>query len=245
MNKQRRIFIWGIMLILFASCMLGISACNSNKLVEESEKTYCGIVTDHAMSVVNEGDIVGRSYIIISTADDTEICFWMKKNHGCEAKVGDMVTIESAIEEGTNLLVATKVTVDDGFLGFDKEDFIVVDEADTHDGFHGDGSYYLILDCSENKEKALENIKVWKKLPLSKNLELIMYGNESGTYGYKLAEEAKIPEIENGYYYFCDRHAESTDSSDDSNLFNRASFNFTLAVYDSDTDRMYYFEFDT
>lgn len=243
-QKQRMGRIWLILTIL---CVLTISGCGSNKTVEGSEKTYYGVVTDRAMSVVKEGDRTGRPYIIISTADGTEISFWMEKSHRCNAQIGDTVTIESAMEEGTNLLVATKVTVEETYFGFSKDDFIVEEETDTHGGFHGDGSYYLMLDCSENREKALENVKGWKELPLSKNLNLIMYGGEKDgmTYGYNLAEEAKIPEIENGYYYFCDRHSESIDSSDDANLLSRTSFNFTLAIYDSDTDRMYYLEFDT
>lgn len=133
------------------------------------------------------------------------------------------------------------------YFGFAKKDFDVVEELDTHGGFHGDGSYYLILDCSENKKEALELIKYWKKLPLSENLELIMFGGEREgiTYGYNLSEEAKMPKVENGYYFFQDRSSESTNSEDDSELLNRYSFNFSIAVYDSDTDILYYFEFDT
>ena len=132
-------------------------------------------------------------------------------------------------------------------FGFAKKDFSVVEELDTHGGFHGDGSYYLILDCSNNKEKALEKVQDWNGLPLSENLNLIMYGGEKDgvTYGYELAEEAHIPKIENGYYIFEDRSAESKDSTDDTELFDRCSFNFSIAIYDCDTDKMYYFEFDT
>lgn len=129
------------------------------------------------------------------------------------------------------------------YAGFGKEDFEVVEEKDTHGGFHGDGTYYLILDCSDNKEKALEIVNGWKEMPLSENLKVVMYGDE--TYNYYFAEEAKIPEITNGYYYFCDRHSDSTDAGDDTNLLRRASFNFTVAIYDSDTNRLYYAEFDT
>lgn len=133
------------------------------------------------------------------------------------------------------------------YFGFAKNDFSVVEELDTHGGFLGDGSYYLILDCSNNKEKSLEMIKDWNKLPLSENLNLIMYGGEKDgvTYGYNLAEEAHMPKIENGYYMFEDRSSESKDSTDDSELFDRYSFNFSIAVYDCDTNIMYYFEFDT
>ena len=48
------------------------------------------------------------------------------------------------------------------YFGFCKEDFVVVDESDTHGGFHGDGYYYFILDCSNNKEEALEIVKAGK-----------------------------------------------------------------------------------
>lgn len=133
------------------------------------------------------------------------------------------------------------------YFGFAKKEFSVVEELDTHGGFHGDGSYYLILDCSHDREKALEKVRNWNELPLSENLKLIMYGGEKDdvAYGCELAEEAHIPKIENGYYIFEDRHSKSEDRQDDSELFNRSSYNFSLAIYDCDTDRMYYFEYDT
>ena len=131
------------------------------------------------------------------------------------------------------------------YFGFTKKDFSVIEELDTHGGFQGEGSHYLILDCSDNKEKALEIVRDWKKLPLSKNLNHIVYGEEDINFEINLAEEAHIPKIENGYYIFVDSQAEGKDSRDDSELFNRSSFNFEIAVYDCDTDKMYYVEFDT
>ena len=133
------------------------------------------------------------------------------------------------------------------YFGFRKKDYEVKEETDTHGGFHGDGAYHLIMDCSENKGKALEIVSSWNQLPLSENLNLIMYGGERDgmTYGFNLAELANMPTIENGCYCFYDRHSESTDSGSDANLFDRASFNFSLAVYDFDTNMMYYFEYDT
>ena len=99
-----------IILFLALVCILSLVAC-SRKLVEGSEKTYYGTVTDHAMSVVNEGDMQGRAYITIST-DNGDVLFWLAK--GCEtnAKIGDKVIIESAIEKQTDLLVATGITVE-------------------------------------------------------------------------------------------------------------------------------------
>lgn len=131
-----------------------------------------------------------------------------------------------------------------GYFGFEKKDFDVVDETDSHGGFHGDGTYFLILDCSKNKELSMKLVKDWKVLPLTENLHTILYGND--TYGaLLLEEEGSIPVISNGYYYFYDRHSESIDFSDDTELLHRYSYNFTLAIYDSDTDIMYYVEFDT
>ena len=96
-------------LILIFACVLNLVACDS-KLVEGSEKTYCGIVTDRAMSVVNEEDYQGRAYISITTGNE-DLMFWLTKDCETNAKIGDKVIIESAMEERTNLLAATNVTV--------------------------------------------------------------------------------------------------------------------------------------
>ena len=133
------------------------------------------------------------------------------------------------------------------YFGFKTNTFTVIDEKDTHGGFHGDGSYYLILDCSEKREQATELTKDWTPLPLTENLQLIMYGGERNgvNYGNNLAGEAGWPIINNGVYKFVDRHSEAVDKSDDTNLFNRHSYNFSVAVYDLDTNTLYYFELDT
>lgn len=133
-------------------------------------------------------------------------------------------------------------------FGFAKKDFVVVEELDTHGGFQGEGSYYLTLDCSNNIKKSLKIIKDWNKLPLSESLNYIMYGEvrDGLTYGNELAKkEAHIPEIKNGYYMFEDRHSESKDSKDDTELLDRHSYNFSIAIYDCDTNKMYYFEYDS
>ncbi|MGN0182242.1 MAG: hypothetical protein ACI4DP_07535 [Candidatus Ornithomonoglobus sp.] len=128
-----------------------------------------------------------------------------------------------------------------------QKNFEVISSGDTHGGFVGDGDYYLILDCSKKKEKALKAVSKWNKLPMTENLNLIMYGGERDgvTYGYELAENAHMPYIENGYYYFLDRHRKADNIHSDKELFDRASFNFSIAVYDTDTDLLYYYRFDT
>ena len=99
-----------IALLLACICALSLVAC-SWKLVEGSEKTYYGTVTDRAMSVVNEGDRQGRAYISITT-DNGDVQCWFTEDCETNARIGDRVIVESAVEEHTNLLVAISVTVE-------------------------------------------------------------------------------------------------------------------------------------
>ena len=123
----------------------------------------------------------------------------------------------------------------------------VIEEEDTHGGFLGDGHYYLILDCSQDAERARSVIREWEPLPLSHNLNLMMYGGEENgrSYSFFCAEEAHWPNVAHGFYRFMDRHPEAEDPSDDSALLGRPSFNFSVAVYDTDSDILYYYELDT
>ena len=133
------------------------------------------------------------------------------------------------------------------YFEFNTSDFAVLEEKDTHGGFHGEGSYYIVLDCSQNADKARSIVENWTTLPLSENLHIVMYGGEKNgiNYGYNFAEEAHWPTIKNGVYKFVDRHGESKNISDDSEILDRYSFNFSVAVYDLDSDILYYFEIDT
>ena len=51
--------------------------------------------------------------------------------------------------------------------------------------------------------------------------------------------------LKEGYYFIYDRHSESTEPFDSTEILERASLNFTAAIYDADTDRLYYVEVDT
>ena len=131
----------------------------------------------------------------------------------------------------------------------------ILEESDSHGGSHGDGM--LFQQISFEDDKVLEEIKGnqnWKAFPLSRNIEALVYGVKEETedcvrmYGPYLTDEnwnTIIPEIQNGYYYFYDRHSDSEDPYNDENVLDRASLNFTLALYDSDHNVLYYVEFDT
>lgn len=126
----------------------------------------------------------------------------------------------------------------------------IENKIDEH-AFNGDGDYFIKANCSESPDDILDQISDWKTLPLSENLQIMMYGGKKGTttYWHNLAEKIGIPLIENGYYYFVDRFAKNYNDIDDiysdEALLGRSSFNFTVAIYDTDNDLLYYYEFDT
>ncbi|MGO4987235.1 hypothetical protein ACTQ46_03045 [Gallicola sp. Sow4_E12] len=128
----------------------------------------------------------------------------------------------------------------------------VVTYEDDHGGFHGDGTTFAVIDFGKEnvKDKYKEN-KEWKPLPLTENLEILNYGKKEGEEWSRMPtiadEKIKplIPRIKNGYYFFKDRHFESKDPKDDTDLFNRTSMNFIFAVFDEDSNKMYYYKFDS
>lgn len=136
-------------------------------------------------------------------------------------------------------------------LGIDISNGTVETYNDSHGGFHGDGTSYASIRFPDDSiAKKLSESNAWKPLPLSENLSVLIYGNttKSGHTGSYLTDKDgkdTFPEVKNGYYYFIDRHDQSTDSYDDTNILDRYSFNFTIAIYDTDTDTLYFAELDT
>ena len=147
--------------------------------------------------------------------------------------------------------VQSKIT---NVLGIDVSDGEEIQSSDSHGGFHGDGMKVVVLAFSNDLSGQIVGSDGWKSLPLSQNLTALVYGlrweSNGATYqvGPYLTDENRnpvIPQIETGYYYFLDRHSKSVDSYDDSDVLDRYSYNFTIAIYDADTDTLYYVEFDT
>ena len=114
---------------------------------------------------------------------------------------------------------------------------------DTHGGFHGDGEtfakVYLTEKQSEKVKKNIENNENWKRLPMSENLQ-----NDVGQY---LTAKMNMPSIENGYWFFLDRNSEAYNKYDENEMYKekRYSSNFSVAVFDIDTNILYYHETDT
>lgn len=120
----------------------------------------------------------------------------------------------------------------------------IEESYDTHGGFLGDGDYFAKLNCRDYLDT---EIKInWKKLPLSNELKQIMDMKQCDENDcYSVYEKYHITDIPDGYYYFLDRHSESINKNNDQELNNRASYNFTLGIYDSVNKILYFYELDT
>ncbi len=131
-------------------------------------------------------------------------------------------------------------------LGIDVSSGSEASNLDSHGGFHGDGTTYIVLNFPDNK--ILEQIKEstqWKSFPLDETARALVYGisDEESSVGPFLSDESGnplVPEIQNGYYLLIDRHSDK-----ETDILKRASFNFTLGLYDTDTDTLYYCKLDT
>lgn len=132
-------------------------------------------------------------------------------------------------------------------LGVDVTAGTLVVSSDSHGGFHGDGMTAIQIVIPGLKVPDSSN---WHPLPLSEPLSRAFYGasGDGWTWGALLTDDTGaplLPHIEHGCWFFLDRHSESTDSASDADLFSRSSWNFTAAVYDSDTGTLHFFRFDT
>ena len=122
---------------------------------------------------------------------------------------------------------------------------------DSHGGM-GDGCACITMTFEDDQcENDVSRSNLWHELPLSDNLMKIVYGTvEEGHYvsPYITFDDDKTPcisYVEEGYYFFLDRHSKSKNPYDDSEIFERSSYNLTVAIYDSQSDVMYYLELDT
>lgn len=133
-------------------------------------------------------------------------------------------------------------------LSVDLSQGTVVEEEDSHEGFHGDGERWVTVSLEEDISPALEEAD-WQELPLPQPLEAAVYGVTEEEGGQIISEgpyfQREIPPISDGYYFFRDRHSEAVDPTDPEELLERMSFNFTVALYDRDSQTLYYGELDT
>ena len=131
-------------------------------------------------------------------------------------------------------------------LGVDVSGGTEISYEDTHGGFHGDGDTIITLKFDDNSvTDAIKGNSKWREFPIDETTQALVYGleKENCQYGPFLNDgmgNALIPEIQNGYYILLDRQPET-----DTDILERYSFNFTVGLYDSDTNIMYFYELDT
>ena len=118
-------------------------------------------------------------------------------------------------------------------LGMDLSSGTLIRFEDSHGGFHGDGLTAAEVELGGLAEN-LTDAAGWKPLPMSEN----------AAQAVRVCKGEDVP-AEQGWYYLYDRHSESEDPYDDTELNSRYSWNFTMAVYDSRQGRLYYYELDT
>lgn len=128
-------------------------------------------------------------------------------------------------------------------LDLDLSRAVLEEYRDTHGGFHGDGDTFAVItlpeDAASEAESRMEyGTPWWNPLPLTEELSRVLYG---GSETAPLCPDA-VPKVEKGWYFFYD--AQGHPYIEES-LFARASFNFSLVVYDADTKTLYYYALDT
>ncbi|MCD8363784.1 MAG: hypothetical protein LUC98_12655 [Lachnospiraceae bacterium] len=120
---------------------------------------------------------------------------------------------------------------------------------DTHSG-NGDGASCIVLNFED--DTVLEEIQSkaeWKAFPFDETVLILVYGieDEKSKMGPYLTDEngnPLVPEIQNGYYLLIDRQAEEGKATEE-DILHRNSFNFTLGLYDTDTNTLYFCQLDT
>ena len=107
-------------------------------------------------------------------------------------------------------------------LGIDISEGNVQLEDDTHGGFHNDGILRLKVEFPEKMNTAGEG---WQELPMPEDVV------ETCEMVHEIDEF--LPHTDDGFWFYADRSGGG------------GAVNFTLAVYDSSTDILYYCSLDT
>ena len=131
-------------------------------------------------------------------------------------------------------------------LGLDVSMGEEISNYDTHGGFHGDGTTCIAYHFDD--DTILEEIRSssqWSEFPLDDTVQALVYGlsDETTQIGPMLNDNEGhpiVPEIRNGYYLLIDRQNDAA-----ADILDRYSFNFTLGLYDTDTNTLYFCELDT
>lgn len=119
--------------------------------------------------------------------------------------------------------------------------FSKMEEKDIRVGFNGDGEALVKVYFSEKQAQKftsnISNNSHWNELPIPETLQHYVYDS--------INEDIKIPFINNGYWLFLDRHSKATDKYNYYEMFDRASLNYSIAIFDIDSNILYIYSLDT
>ena len=228
-----------------------VRAYQKGKL-ETVDMTHLDGLSDGAVPYIAEltqdsdPDIAGRARRILkSTATyfnyDTDLRGWNWTDRRAWAILKPYRVENSAPEEAA----ADKdifQTVSD-LIGIDITDSYIVQATDTHGGFHGDGEtavkFVLRNAAAANLEQMTANKAGWHDLPMPDEVQKLcnLFIDDKGN--------PLISSVPEGLYYFYDRHDQSTEPYDYRDVHGRASYNFTLIIYNKRAQMLYYLELDT
>lgn len=138
-------------------------------------------------------------------------------------------------------------------LGIDVTSGTEISYSNDHGGFHGDGTTYAVYQFADSSvREQIEESGEWIPLPMDETATVLAYGVTDQGEGYIInrgpyltngEQEPLLPEIEDGYYRLIDWQMDNGFVT--AAMLERASFNFTLGVYDSGSDTLYYCRLDT
>ena len=134
-------------------------------------------------------------------------------------------------------------------LGLDIQRGQVVSQWDSHGGFNGDGTTCIQLHFQDDSVlRQIQESEEWQKFPPDRTVQILAYGWQEETDGWVFSAgpyltdgdgNPLVPEIQEGYYRLIDRHVEAEGAAE-TDILRRASYNFTLGLYDSAANTLYF-----
>lgn len=182
------------------------------------------------------------------------ICSWRKKRWGLWIANGMLLAFMAvplilfgglyALDNGSS---SDQRTVKE--LGLTKVSASLEARYDDHGGFHGDGVSMEVYGVDEAAVEQMQTLPGWRRGPLDETAVILAYGSsteENGQRGPYITDQdhrVLAPQKDWDYWYFEDRQAEG-DARYSTDVLDRPSLNFTLALYDR-SGRLYVFRMDT
>lgn len=111
----------------------------------------------------------------------------------------------------------------------------------THNSKAPVKEYFAVIKPEPSFVNQLAENIFWDSFPYPK--EINQFFIEAKNYDRYMDKRIKVPHVQNGYYYFCDRQNEYDIHNPKLALVNECQ-NYTIAIYDSDNNILYYYECD-